>query len=31
VGEESRISSIITPGAQMAKLALKILDNNNGV
>jgi hypothetical protein len=31
VGEESRISSIITPGAQMAKNVLKTPDNNNGV
>jgi len=31
VGEESRISSIITLGARMAKKALKTLDNNNGV
>jgi hypothetical protein len=31
VGEESRISSVITPGARMAKKALKTLDNNNGV
>ncbi len=31
VGEESRIPSIITPGACMAKKILKTLDNNNGV
>ncbi len=31
VGEESRISSVITHGAQMAKKALKTPDNNNGV
>jgi hypothetical protein len=31
VGEESRILSIITPEAQMAKKALKTLKNNNGV
>jgi hypothetical protein len=31
VGEESRISSVTTLKAQMAKKALKTLDNNNGV
>ncbi len=31
VGEESKILSIITPEAQMAKKALKTLNNNNGV
>jgi hypothetical protein len=31
VGEESRIPSVITPEARMAKKALKTLDNNNGV
>jgi hypothetical protein len=31
VGGESRIPSIITLGARMAKKALKTLDNNNGV
>jgi hypothetical protein len=31
VGEESRIPSITTPGAQMAKKALKTPNNNNGV
>jgi hypothetical protein len=31
VGEESRIPSVITPRARMAKKALKTLDNNNGV
>ncbi len=31
VGEESRIPSVTTPRAQMAKKALKTLDNNNGV
>ncbi len=31
VGEESRIPSITTPGARMAKKALKTPDNNNGV
>ncbi len=31
VGEESKIILITTPGAQMAKKALKTLDNNNGV
>jgi hypothetical protein len=31
VGEESRISSIITPGARMAKKVLKTPNNNNGV
>ncbi len=31
VGEESRIPSIITPRAWMAKKALKTLDNNNGI
>ncbi len=31
VGEESRIPSIITPGAWMAKKVLKTPDNNNGV
>jgi len=31
VGEESRIPSITTPKARMAKEALKTLDNNNGV
>jgi hypothetical protein len=31
VGEELRILSITTPKAQMAKKALKTLDNNNGV
>jgi hypothetical protein len=31
VGEESIILSIITPGARMAKKALKTSDNNNGI
>jgi hypothetical protein len=31
VGEESRIPSVTTLGAQMAKKALKTFDNNNGV
>jgi hypothetical protein len=31
VDEESRITSITTPGARMAKKALKTHDNNNGV
>ncbi len=31
VGEESRILSVTTPGARMAKKALKTSDNNNGV
>jgi hypothetical protein len=31
VGEESRILSVTTPGAWMAKKALKTPDNNNGV
>jgi hypothetical protein len=31
VGEESRIPSVITPGARMAKKALKTPDNNNGI
>jgi hypothetical protein len=31
VSEESRIPSITTPGARMAKKALKTFDNNNGV
>jgi hypothetical protein len=31
VGEESKISSITTFGARMAKKALKTPDNNNGV
>jgi hypothetical protein len=31
VGEESRIPSITTLGVQMAKKALKTLDDNNGV
>jgi hypothetical protein len=31
VGEESRILSVTTPGARMAKKALKTPDNNNGV
>jgi len=31
VGEESKIPSVTTPGAQMAKKALKTPDNNNGV
>ncbi len=31
MGEESRISSVTTLKAQMAKKALKTLDNNNGV
>jgi len=31
VGEESRIPSVITPGARMAKKALKTPNNNNGV
>jgi hypothetical protein len=31
VGEESRILSNTTPGTRMAKKALKIPDNNNGV
>jgi len=30
-GEESRIISVTTPGARMAKKALKTPDNNNGV
>ncbi len=30
-GEESKITSVITPRALMAKKALKTLDNNNGV
>jgi hypothetical protein len=30
VGEESRILSVTTPGAQMAKKILKALDNNSG-
>ncbi len=30
VGGESRIPSVITPGARMAKKALKTPDNNNG-
>jgi len=30
-GEESRITSVITPGARMAKKALKTPDNNSGV
>jgi hypothetical protein len=31
VGEESRVPSVITLGARMAKKALKTLDNNNGI
>jgi hypothetical protein len=31
VGEESRIPSVTTPRARMAKKALKTLDNNNGI
>jgi hypothetical protein len=31
VGGESRIPLVTTPGAQMAKKALKTPDNNNGV
>ncbi len=31
MGEESRIPSVTTPGARMAKKALKTPDNNNGV
>jgi hypothetical protein len=31
VGEESRISSVITPGVRMAKKTLKTPNNNNGV
>jgi hypothetical protein len=31
VGEESRIPSVTTPGAWMAKKALKTLNNNSGV
>jgi hypothetical protein len=31
VGEESKIPSVNTLGAQMAKKALKTHDNNNGV
>ncbi len=31
VGEESRIPSVITPGAQMANKVLKTPDNNSGV
>jgi len=31
VGEESRIPSITTPRAQMAKKALKTPNNNNGI
>ncbi len=31
MGEESRIPSVITPRAWMAKKILKTLDNNNGV
>jgi len=31
VGEESRIPSVTTPGARMAKKVLKTPDNNNGV
>jgi len=31
VGEESRIPSITTPGARMAKKVLKTPDNNNGI
>ncbi len=31
VGGESRIPSVTTPGARMAKKALKTFDNNNGV
>jgi hypothetical protein len=31
VGEESRILSVSTPGAPMAKKALKTSDNNNGI
>jgi hypothetical protein len=30
-GEESRITSVITPGARMVKKALKTPDNNIGV
>jgi len=31
VGEKSRISSVTTPGARMARKALKTPNNNNGV
>jgi hypothetical protein len=31
MGEESRIPSVTTPEARMAKKALKTSDNNNGV
>ncbi len=31
MGEESRILSITTPGARMAKKTLKTSNNNNGV
>ncbi len=31
MGEESRISSVTTPGARMARKALKTPNNNNGV
>ncbi len=31
VGEESKIPSVTTPGARMAKKALKTFDNNNGI
>ncbi len=31
MGEESRISSFITPGVKMAKKVLKTFNNNNGV
>ncbi len=31
MGEESRINSVTTPGARMAKNTLKTLDNNNGI
>ncbi len=31
MGEESKITSVTTPGARMAKKALKTPDNNSGV
>jgi hypothetical protein len=31
VDEESKVFSIVTPKAQMAKEALKTLDNDNGI
>ncbi len=31
MGEESQIPLVTTPGARMAKKALKTHDNNNGV